>query len=59
MAASFDAALSNPAVVLDNGGGMLRAGFAGQEKPGVEIQCLVGRPKHERLMMDSDLSGDV
>lgn len=58
MAAGFDAALSNPAVVIDNGGGVLKAGLAGDEAPRLAVQALVGRPKHERIMIKSELDGD-
>jgi actin-related protein len=58
MAAGFDAVLSNPAVVIDNGGGVLKAGLAGEEAPKLVMQSLIGRPKHERIMTDSELDGD-
>jgi actin len=36
---------ANMAVVLDNGSGMVKAGFAGEEVPQVIFPAIVGRPK--------------
>jgi centractin len=41
--------LSSP-VVLDNGSGLLKAGYAGSDLPEVVFQNFLGRPKHERIM---------
>merc|ERR1712216_870812 len=35
----------NPVVVLDNGSGMVKAGFAGEEAPQVVFPAIVGRPR--------------
>ena len=35
------------AVVIDNGSGMCKAGFAGDDAPRCVFPCLVGRPKHQ------------
>lgn len=48
---------ANQPLVLDNGSGMLKAGFSGEPAPKCIIQNLVGRPKHERSMVGS-LDGD-
>jgi len=37
----------NPVVVLDNGSGMVKAGFAGEEAPAVVFPAIVGRPRKE------------
>ena len=39
-------------VVVDNGSGVLKAGFAGDDKPKVCMPSVVGRPKrwHKRVM---------
>lgn len=34
--------MSQPAIVIDNGSGSCKMGYAGEEKPQVEIPCLVG-----------------
>ena len=56
---SFDGALSNPSVVIDQGSGVLKVGLAGEERPKVVMQSVVGRPKHERVMPDSELSAET
>ncbi|RSH82783.1 Actin-2 [Apiotrichum porosum] len=50
MATEFDDVLTNQPVVIDNGSGTIKAGFAGQEQPGCYIPSFVGRPKHPRVM---------
>lgn len=35
-----------PPIVVDNGSGMSKAGFAGDEAPRVIFPSIVGRPKH-------------
>ncbi|KAK7207302.1 actin-2 [Myxozyma melibiosi] len=42
--------LLNQPLVIDNGTGELKAGFAGSEQPEVFFPTLVGRPKHSRVM---------
>lgn len=39
-----------PIVVLDNGSGMVKAGFAGEDAPEVVFPAIVGRPKHAQSM---------
>ncbi|KAG9255672.1 actin family [Emericellopsis atlantica] len=46
------------AVVLDNGSGTIRAGFAGGEMPDTYFPAFVGRPKHLRVLAGA-LEGDV
>ena len=33
-------------LVIDNGSGVMKAGYAGEEKPGVVFPSYVGRPKY-------------
>lgn len=49
---------TNQPVVLDNGSGILKAGYAGDEKPKCVFPSIVGRPKHQRVMAGS-LEGDL
>jgi len=42
--------VSNQPVVLDNGSGIMKAGFAGVDHPKVLFPSYVGRPKHLRVM---------
>ena len=50
--------LHNAPIVLDNGSGTIRAGFAGQDVPKCYFPSFVGRPKHVRTMAGA-LEGDV
>ena len=38
------------ALVIDNGSGMCKAGFAGEEAPRAVYPSIVGRPKHSSAM---------
>lgn len=38
------------AVVIDNGSGMMKAGFAGEDAPQVYFSSVVGRPKYETMV---------
>jgi actin beta/gamma 1 len=42
---------SSTAVVLDNGSGMMKAGFAGDDAPRAVFPSIVGRPKHTGVMV--------
>ena len=37
-------------VVLDNGSGMVKAGFQGEEAPNSVFPSIVGRAKHDQIM---------
>ncbi|KAF2151425.1 Actin/actin-like protein [Myriangium duriaei CBS 260.36] len=50
--------LHNNPIVIDNGSGTLRAGFAGEDLPKTSFPSLVGRPKHARVLAGA-LEGDV
>ncbi|KAJ1567605.1 centractin- actin- protein of the dynactin complex, partial [Nowakowskiella sp. JEL0078] len=39
------------AAVIDNGSGMCKAGFAGEDAPRVVFPSIVGRPKHQGIML--------
>lgn len=54
----MDEALHNAPIVLDNGSGTTRAGFAGEDAPKVIFPSFVGRPKHPRVLAGA-LEGDT
>ncbi|KAF7508414.1 Actin-like protein [Endocarpon pusillum] len=50
--------LHNAPLVLDNGSGTIRAGFAGSDLPTTTFPSYVGRPKHPRVLAGA-LEGDT
>ncbi|ETN41551.1 actin-like protein [Cyphellophora europaea CBS 101466] len=50
--------LHNVPLVLDNGSGTIRAGFAGTDLPAAYFPSYVGRPKHTRVLAGA-LEGEV
>ncbi|CAK1357539.1 Actin-like protein [Cercospora beticola] len=50
--------LHNTPIVIDNGSGTIRAGYAGEDKPRSYFPSFVGRPKHLRVLAGG-LEGDV
>jgi actin-related protein len=46
-------------VVIDNGTGICKAGFAGEDRPKVVFRSVVGRPKHKKLMAGGALEADT
>lgn len=42
------------AVVIDNGSGICKAGIAGDEAPRSAFPSIVGRPKHQGIMVGMD-----
>ncbi|KAK3640334.1 Centractin [Elasticomyces elasticus] len=50
--------LHNTPIVIDNGSGTIRAGYAGEDTPKSIFPSYVGRPKHVRVMAGG-LEGDV
>ena len=40
----------NQPIVIDNGTGVMKAGFAGADKPRVAFRSYIGRVKHQRVM---------
>lgn len=47
----------NQPVVIDNGSGILKAGFAGSDKPRIVFRSCIGRTKHLRVMPGGCLEG--
>ncbi|RNA01064.1 beta-centractin [Brachionus plicatilis] len=45
-----DIVIANQPIVIDNGSGMLKAGFAGDQVPKINFSNYIGRPKHTRVM---------
>ncbi|KAJ7326962.1 hypothetical protein JRQ81_016721, partial [Phrynocephalus forsythii] len=39
------------ALVIDNGSGMCKAGFAGEDAPRAVFPSIVGRPHHQGVMV--------
>lgn len=54
---TLDSLLNQP-VVIDNGSGTIKAGFAGADIPQCYFSSFVGRPKHMRVLAGA-LEGDV
>uniref|UniRef100_A0A914P0T4 Actin n=1 Tax=Panagrolaimus davidi TaxID=227884 RepID=A0A914P0T4_9BILA len=54
----MDDVITNQPVVIDNGSGMIKAGFAGDPSPKCKFYNYSGRPKHTRCMAGA-LEGDV
>ncbi|XP_064118234.1 beta-centractin [Macrobrachium rosenbergii] len=50
--------LVNQPVVIDNGSGVIKAGFAGDQTPKCHFPNYIGRPKHVRVMAGA-LEGDL
>jgi centractin len=50
--------LHNVPLVLDNGSGTIRAGYAGSDLPAAYFPSYVGRPKHTRVLAGA-VEGDV
>ncbi|CAP23502.1 Protein CBG03145 [Caenorhabditis briggsae] len=50
--------IANQPVVIDNGSGVIKAGFAGEQQPKVRFANFVGRPKYHRVMAGG-LEGDI
>jgi centractin len=50
--------LHNAPVVIDNGSGTIRSGFAGDNQPRSYFPSFVGRPKHTKIMAGG-LDGDI
>ena len=50
--------ITNQPIVIDNGSGVIKAGFAGDPIPKINFPNYVGRPKHVRVMTGG-LEGDI
>nr|AAW25058.1 SJCHGC09337 protein [Schistosoma japonicum] len=44
----------NPPIVIDNGTGLLKVGYAGEMEPRAVVPMILGRPKHMKLLVDKD-----
>ena len=44
------------ALVVDNGSGMCKAGFAGDDAPRAVFPSIVGRPRHQGVMVTTRFS---
>lgn len=44
----------NPAVVIDNGSGMIKAGIGGEDAPRVNFPSVIGKPRYEKVQNDPD-----
>ncbi|CAF1048770.1 unnamed protein product [Adineta steineri] len=47
------------ALVIDNGSGMCKAGFAGDDAPRAVFPSIVGRPRHQGVMVDIPQDNDI
>lgn len=54
---AYDVIVNQP-VVIDNGSGVIKAGFAGDQVPKCHFPNFIGRPKHKRVMAGA-LEGDI
>eukprot|EP00949_MAST-11_sp_MAST-11-sp1_P001996 g1996.t1 len=54
----MDATYNQP-LVIDNGTGIIKAGFSGSDKPKCVFPAYVGRPKHARVMVQSRVEGSI
>lgn len=50
--------IANQPLVIDNGSGLLKGGFAGDEEPKSTFRNMVGRPKFEKVMAGA-VEGDL
>ena len=48
---------ANQPIVIDNGTGVIKAGFAGSDKPKVVFRSCIGRTKHLRMFQGGELDG--
>lgn len=46
--------INSPAVIIDNGSGVCKAGFAGDDAPRVSFPSIIGRPKMPGIMAGMD-----
>ncbi|KAJ3271142.1 hypothetical protein HDV01_007000 [Terramyces sp. JEL0728] len=47
---TYESVITNQPVVIDNGSGNMKAGFAGEDQPKCYFHSIVGKPKHYRAM---------
>ena len=46
----MDATMEDNALVVDNGSGVCKAGFAGEDAPRAVFPSIIGRPRHAAIM---------
>ena len=46
-------------VVIDNGSGMVKAGFAGEDAPCCVFPSIIGRPKYKNMMLGAGANDDI
>ena len=49
--------MENEAIVIDNGSYQMKAGFAGDDTPRAVFPSVVGRPKHQGVMVGMGQKG--
>lgn len=54
MPSEFEDVLTNQPIVIDNGSGTIKAGFAGGNVPKSYFPNFVGRAKHQRVMAGTE-----
>ncbi len=42
--------MNESSLMIDNGSGMVKAGFSGEDAPCCVFQCIIGRPKYKQIM---------
>lgn len=47
------------ALVLDHGSGTIKAGFAGEREPRADFPSVVGRPRHQGVMVGMGFGGGM
>ena len=45
-------------IIIDNGSGMIKAGFAGEDAPRAVFPAIVGRPKHANAKQETTLNAE-
>jgi len=48
----------NQPVVIDNGSGVIKAGFAGNDKPKLVFPSIIGRPKHRKIINNLGINNE-
>jgi centractin len=49
--ADYADGITKTALVIDNGSGVIKAGFGGEEQPSLLFNAYVGRPKYDKVMV--------
>ncbi|XP_016988807.1 actin-like protein 53D [Drosophila rhopaloa] len=59
MSSEDEGTARQPAVVIDNGSGVCKAGFSTEDTPQVVFPSIVGRPRHLNVLVDSLIEDSV